>query len=98
MAVGVLLMNPGGTREQYDEVSRTMFPEGVTQNSPEGLIIHTAGPAEDGWYVYDVWESKEAYERFERERLASAIEQVSGGQMSPQPQFFEIESMIHPGA
>jgi hypothetical protein len=42
--------------------------------SPEGLIVHTAGQGDQGWYVYDVWESREQFERFVAEQLAPAIE------------------------
>jgi hypothetical protein len=99
MAVAVLQMNPQGTKQQYDEVSEVMFPGGVMQNLPEGLIIHTAGPAEGGWYVYDVWESKEAFERFHQEKLGPAISKVVGeAAASAEPQYFEIESLIQPDA
>jgi hypothetical protein len=29
-----------------------------------GLISHTAAPMPNGWYVVDVWESEEVFQRF----------------------------------
>ena len=37
---------------------------------PEGQISHVAGPTDGGFRVIDVWESREAFECFEREVLA----------------------------
>jgi hypothetical protein len=27
-------------------------------------VFHAAGPTDDGWYTFEVWESKGDYERF----------------------------------
>jgi hypothetical protein len=57
--------------------------------------MHSAGPAEGGWYIYDVWESKEDFERFVAGPLGSAIRAVFGDQPppGPEPQFFEIATL-----
>src|ERR1043166_4472200 len=47
--------------------------------SPEGLSVHSAGQGEQGYYVYDVWESREAFERFMEEKLGPALAEVMGG-------------------
>jgi hypothetical protein len=47
---------------------------------PEGSLVHTAAADGDGFFVYDVWESREAWERFRNEKLRPAIDEVSGGQ------------------
>jgi len=63
MAVGMLLAGEAVTKDTYRQVTEKMFgsypmPE---EDSPEGLIMHTAGQSEQGWYVYDIWESKEQF-------------------------------------
>ena len=58
--------------------------------------MHSAGPAEGGWYIYDIWESREAFQRFTDEQVQAAVREVMGDQPPPpgsEPQFFEIESL-----
>jgi hypothetical protein len=35
---------------------------------PEGLILHVAGPTDEGFRTIDVWETREAWERFQSDR------------------------------
>ncbi len=37
--------------------------------TPEGLILHAAGPTEEGFRIIGVWESEDAWRRFREERL-----------------------------
>lgn len=39
------------------------------QEPPAGLLIHAAGPTDEGFRMIEVWESKAAFERFHRGRL-----------------------------
>jgi hypothetical protein len=59
----------------YDGVTDAMD---VRNDPPAGLIFHWAGEVDGKWTVTDVWESREAYDRFREERLFPAIRQVSG--------------------
>jgi hypothetical protein len=98
MAVGMLQMLQGVTKEQYDQVNQEMFGTTTppTDQLPEGLILHSAGPAEGGWYIYDVWESKEAFQRFTDDQLQPAVNAVFGDQPPPpgsEPQFYDIASL-----
>ena len=101
MAVGVLTAAPEFTKQIYDAVTEKMFghaaPMGA-EEAPEGLILHSAGPGEQGYYVYDVWESREAFERFMQEKLGPALGEVMGGP-PPEggaPQYFPIDVLIIP--
>ena len=98
MAVGMLQVMQGVTKQQYDQVNKAMFGQSPppTDQLPDGLIVHSAGPAENGWYIYDIWESREAFQRFLDEQLQPAVRQAFGDQPPPpgsEPQFFEIESL-----
>ncbi|MEN3341980.1 MAG: hypothetical protein V7644_1384 [Actinomycetota bacterium] len=100
MPVGVLIMMPGASQEMYEQVTEKMFGQAPFDpaDAPEGMILHTAGPVPDGWYVYDVWESKEQFQRFAQERVGPAMQEISGGQMrGPDPQFFEIANLVKAG-
>jgi hypothetical protein len=101
VAVGVLITMPGVKQEQYEQVNKKMFGGKSMEpgDAPSGLVVHTAGPTPDGWYVYDIWESKEDFERFGQEKVGPAVQEVMGTDMSgsPPPQFFEIANLVKAG-
>jgi hypothetical protein len=96
MAVGMLIALPGVTQEQYEQVNTKIFGQSPfkPEDAPQGLIVHSAGPVPDGWYVYDIWESKEDFQRFAEEKLGPATQEVAGGAFGGEPQFFEISSLV----
>jgi hypothetical protein len=102
MAVGVLTAGPGATKQIYDDVTEKMFghaPPMREDEAPEGLIAHSAGQGEQGYYVYDIWESREAFERFMKEKLGPALAEVMDGP-PPEgggPQYFPIDVLVIPG-
>lgn len=38
-------------------------------NIPTGLIIHAAGPTDEGVRIIDVWETEQAYKSFQEQQL-----------------------------
>jgi hypothetical protein len=90
----MLLVGEIVTRDSYKALTEKMFgaypmPE---SQSPAGLLIHTAGQSEDGWYIYDIWEAPEDFQRFVDSKLGPAIQELMGEVANPpQPQFFPIE-------
>ena len=50
------------TWEQYERLAAAVAAR------PEGLVIHVAGPTDEGFRIIAVWESEAAWERFEAER------------------------------
>ena len=94
MAVGMLMQAPGLNAELYDSV--LVHLDWHEQPLPDGIISHYAGPSKDGWFVFDVWESQEDFERFAQERLMPAMAAASGGQAPPiEPQFIPIHNEDH---
>jgi hypothetical protein len=97
MAVGVLITIPGVEKEQYDRMNKEIFGRKRFDavDAPEGLLVHSAGPTPDGWYVYDIWKSKEDFERFGDEQIGPAVRKVTGRD-DPQReiQFFEIDNLV----
>ena len=81
MAVVFVLELDGVSKEQYEAV---MAPGALDLPSPgnpdpgekwpDGIIAHFAGPSESGWRVVDVWESEEAFGKFQAERLGAAMQ------------------------
>jgi hypothetical protein len=64
---GVLQEMPGVREDEYRQVEKHLGPD-----RPPGLLAHVAGPAESGWRIINVWESEEAFRRFQSERLIRA--------------------------
>jgi len=79
----VIMDIEGGTVEQYDHVDRLVG--GTTaDNAPAGLISHTAGPTDTGFFVADVWESPEALQDFYENHLAGALKEAGVPEVQPQ--------------
>ena len=55
------------SRDEYDRLN------GEIAEDPEGLILHTAAEHGGGMRIIDVWESEDAYRRFEQETLMPAM-------------------------
>jgi hypothetical protein len=72
------------TWEQYDR-----FTASLVEPVPIGLILHVAGPTDEGFRIINVWESEEAWQRFQTERLAPAIAAL-GGPARPEPSFRDL--------
>jgi hypothetical protein len=96
MAIGVLLDIPGGTQEQYEQVNEKAFgdPKGPTEPI-DGVIIHTAGPTATGWRIYDVWESREAFDRFMNETIMPAVEGLDMPEIPPD--IYELTTLVGVG-
>lgn len=98
MAVGMLLAGEAVTRDSYTQLTEAMFGNSPMREdqSPDGLLLHTAGQGEQGWYVYDIWESQEHFQRFVESKLGPAMQTLAGGDEGPrpEPQFFPIETVV----
>ncbi|RKT09620.1 hypothetical protein BX285_6715 [Streptomyces sp. 1114.5] len=96
MAVIIVFDIPGGTRAQYEEVTDKMTGgRGVVRSRSDwpvpGLISHCAGPTPDGWHVTDVWESKEAFQRFV-EKIAPLMREA--GMPETEPKIYEASNVV----
>ena len=70
---------PDGSTALYDQVTEIM---NVADDPPAGMIVHTASVTDDGKIlIVDVWESREAMERFEEDRLMPALREAMGGDL-----------------
>jgi quinol monooxygenase YgiN len=93
MAV-VVIQDFESTREEYDQVVEKLDAE---SNPPEGVIVHTGMDLGGGkMRVVDVWESREAYEKFVQERLGPIIAEVAPDAQQPEIEFHEVIEMVKP--
>lgn len=88
MAFGLIFEGPGVTQAQYEQVKEVVAPG---NKLIPGMLYHAAGPGQQGWCVVEIWESKEAAERFQREKLAQALQDAK---ISVQPRFFEVVNVM----
>jgi hypothetical protein len=93
MAIGVKIEVPGQTVESYRELNRKMFGGNESPDTPpQGLIVHTAGEAGGALRIFDVWETREDFERFVKEYVEPAME----GQQGPEPEIYELANVVSP--
>lgn len=82
----------GGTEEQYRATLKAVHP---AEGLPSGQIYHAAGPAEGGWLVVAIWDSKESNDRFIEDTLMPTLPKVEGGfQGIPQQRAAEVANLV----
>jgi hypothetical protein len=67
-----LIEDVPATWEQYGAVARSV------DLAPRGLLLHVAGPTDEGFRIIQVWESEAAWQRFS-EALDDALGLVQPG-------------------
>jgi hypothetical protein len=80
MAYLITHFYPGGTDAQYRATVGVVHPPA---GLPEGQQYHAAGPAEGGYLIAAVWESKGAFDRFVEQALLPSLPKISGGLVGP---------------
>lgn len=69
--------------EQYQHLEAELV-----EPAPAGLMLHVAGPTDEGFRIIDVWESEEAWQDFQALRLAAIA--AIGGPPRPAPTFRDL--------
>ena len=92
MAVAVEMSFQGATLKQYDQVIEKM---GLRQGGdmPPGGISHWVAKTDDGFRVVDVWESREAFDRFAQEQIGPISREV-GIEPQPEMRFSEVHNYL----
>lgn len=98
MAIVLVQDMSGIDQETYEAVVGKL---GSETNPPEGLLIQALGTGEEGGrQLVSIWESREALDRFEQERLLPVIREVRGEEAiaagPPPREFFEVNHLIRP--
>lgn len=96
MAVAVELNFKGATLEQYDKVLQKMGFQHRGKGAPKG-IFHWVAKTADGIRVVDVWESKEAFEKFSREQIAP-YSREAGFPAAPEVRITEVYNYLTAGS
>jgi hypothetical protein len=83
MAEALILEFEGVDREQYKAVNDRLGVDMDTGEGdwPDGFVFHAGAAKEGGWVVFEIWESRDAQQRFMDDRLGRALQE--GGVTSP---------------
>jgi hypothetical protein len=94
MLILAIHQTPSLTQQKYEEVVRRLTGKSrieLPSDLPfDGLLVHPAGQPPDGFYVFDVFESEEAVERF-RNALGTIPEEVG---IEEPPHFFPAHTAM----
>ena len=95
MAVAIIMDFPGGNLESDDQVVEKMGlrREGAT---PPGALFHWVTATDDGIRVTDVWETREAFDRFAQEEIGPRTQEV-GVPGPPRTTFHEVHNYFIAG-
>ncbi len=97
MAVAFVRDIPGVAAEVYDAIVAQMS---LDHEPPAGLIVHAAGSfGNDNWREFEIWESREAWETFYRDRIVPAAVRVLGqsvldGLPPSEPEYMDVHDLI----
>ena len=61
---------------------------------PEGLILHVAGPTDEGFRTIEIWDAREAWRRWNKDRGQSALLQ----DLAAPPALRELDAIAAVGA
>jgi hypothetical protein len=95
MPVAVEMNFRGATLDQYDEILKKMelTPGGAT---PPEAISHWAAVTDDGIRVVDVWDTREAFDRYAAEKIGPYSAEA-GIAEPPEMHFYDVHSHLGRG-
>jgi hypothetical protein len=95
MAIGIYFPppNPPLSAQQYDACTTRL--KSVGAGHPPGRVYHSAFGTPDSLQIFDVWTSREAFEKF-GETLRPILQEL--GIVASQPSIMEVHSVITPPA
>ncbi len=84
--------------EMYDAVHAEVLRR--AGRSVDGLLCHVARATADGFQVIEVWETKDQFERYNRELIGPVVAELSGGQAPPEDgqttEEFDVRGLVIP--
>ncbi len=95
MPVMVVHHTPSLTRERYEAIVRGLTGGRARLENPAdvptpGLLVHAAAQTDDGFVIFDVFESQEAFDNFRA--LASPIATKAG--IEEPPKSYKVHTFI----
>jgi hypothetical protein len=90
----------GVGRAEYEAVNEKLGidTEGDGYDMPEGMLHHTGAEKPGGLVVFEVWESKEAQERFVNEQLMPALSAAGVTTQPTRVEWLIVAATTSPGS
>jgi hypothetical protein len=82
---------PGATMDQYNATVAVVHPP---NGLPEGQVYHAAGHTDGGVLIAAVWESKDQFDRFLRDKLMASMPIEGGFTGGPEERTAEIGNLV----
>jgi hypothetical protein len=79
--------------EAYDTTHAEILKEAPSDGA-DGLIVHVARAVPDGFEVFEVWQSREHAEKFNREVVFPAMQRLGIENDGDEPQIEEFEPHV----
>jgi len=99
MAEAIIWEFDGVTRHDYDAVNEKLGIDPVGGSGwPEGLLFHAGAGKPGGWVVFEVWESRDAQERFLSDRLRPALEAAGMTAPPTRTEWLDVAAYASPGS
>jgi hypothetical protein len=76
----------------YDAITEKLMAQGPI----DGLRVHTAGFTGNGFRIFDVWDSKEQFDRFTADRLMPLVMEQDGDPTPPTLTVYELHNLVVP--
>ena len=88
VAIAHIVQAPGVTQEQYDQLTGELESRGY--GAPDGRVYHVAFPSDEGWTVFNVWESEEKLQSF----AAVIMPIFADAGVKPQQKIYPIHNIV----
>ncbi len=72
------------TWDTYRDIAEALAPDG-----PDGLVVHAAGPTDEGFRMIEIWDSRELCDRFRDAHLSKILTSLTSGTRR-QPTYREL--------
>lgn len=89
MAFVRLAFFPGGTERHYSAIGAELA--GV--EFPPGRLMFAAGPADGGWQVVQVWETRAQLDAFNQAHFLPALARAAGRAFPQPPRVTDFETL-----
>jgi hypothetical protein len=98
MAEAIIWEFDGVDRADYDAVNEKLGIDPAAGTGwPDGLMTHVGAAKPGGLVVFEVWESREAQERFLSERLRPALDAAGVTTPPTRVEWLEVAGYVNPG-
>jgi len=82
----------GDETTNYDAIHAKLT---AADDPPDGFLVHTAGATGDGGFrIFEVWESRDDFDRFVEERLMPVVREVGGGGDPPTVTSYPLHAFL----